>query len=128
MVTQQSPPAEGPSTGLAQAVLWLCGACYLVLGLGLTPTAYLLFTLDPEIPDALAQPLGIGFAVVLFVVGVGIGGVNVAAAVGLRAGARWAWYLAMALGGLYLVSSCMPLGAVILWQCSQESTRRFFVD
>ena len=70
METQESPPVGVPSTGLAQAVLWLCGACYLVLGLGLTPTAYFLFTLDPEIPDALAEPLGIGFAVVLFVVGV----------------------------------------------------------
>ena len=121
-----SEPCPPPSVGAAVGVLWFCGLAYVLIGLGMAPWSYFLFALDPELPDAIAQPMGLGFAAVSVLLCGGIAAANIATAIGLQRGAPWAWYAGVVLGGMYVASACMPLGAVLLWQLLQEPTRAAF--
>ena len=120
-------PAMAGSLGPTRACLWFCGAVYVILGLFGAPWAWFMFTLDPEIPDELAVPMGIGFAAVMLVLCGGIGALNIAAAVGLGSGRRWAWVVAIVLGGMYVTSACLPFGAIMLYQLLQEDVRKAYL-
>lgn len=51
---------------------------------------------------------------------------NFVAASGLSNGRKWAWYLGLVLGAMYIPSGCLPLGALIVFGLMRDSTRARF--
>lgn len=104
--------------------LWFGGAWNLLMGLALGPLSSLSFWSDPD-----GQVFALVMTVVLTVVTLAIFGVFGAACVvaanGIGRGSRWAWYLGVGLGVLYL-PGCWPLGGVVLFGLLKDKTRKLF--
>ena len=111
----------------ARYMLWLCGATYLLLGLG----SLGLFVAMPLLADPSEDfpPLvfWIPFALLSFGLTLVVALVNLAAAIGLGRGKRWAWIVTLILGATYAPSACLPFGAVLLYAMLNERTRRWYL-
>ena len=118
-----------PYMGWARIALWVAGAFYGLLGLAMPPLLYLSFTMDPELQgEAFAPWFGAGFGVFGLLCSGGIGALNVAVAVGLGRGSKWAWFGGLILGGIYLPSICLPFGVVIFLALLQTEARGLYLD
>lgn len=100
----------------ARLALVFTGVVYALLGLGFAPLYGWVFSQDPQLPAAFGWVLG----VVLLVVAAA----NVLAAWGLGRRAKWAWFLGLILGAIYLPSGCLPIGALILYGLLRDDTRK----
>jgi len=106
-------------------VLIFTGACYLlVIGPVIIEHKFHDAHMSPDFTHALE----IGARVVMLAVCGGAAALNFAAAWGLARGKKWAWIMALVLGGLYAPSICMPLGGVILYGLLREPVRRRYLD
>ncbi len=119
--------AQVPFLGAARWTLLVVGAIYVLLGVATAPLMTFAFMVDPEIPDVLALPFGIGMGAFSFVICAGFGALNVVVAWGLGQGARWAWFGGLIIGAIYLGSICLPFGAVILYGVLNEAARDVFL-
>ena len=107
--------------------LYLCGALYALLGVG---SGLMLLGLGGA---AALDDVGSGIivwvnAVFLFVLCAGVAALNLAVGWGFGRGRRWAWFGAVIFGGIYAPSICLPFGAVLLYGCLNDRTRRAFLD
>jgi hypothetical protein len=41
--------------------------------------------------------------------------------------AKWGWFVALVMGGIYAPSACFPIGIVLLYGCLNDRTRRTFI-
>ena len=104
---------------LARGSHWVCGIGYFVWGIAF---AALLHD-DPE----LSQAAWLGVSVCMFLVFGGFGATHILAARGLRHGAKWAWIATVILGGMYLLSACLPVGAIFLYTMLRDVERKVFL-
>lgn len=112
-----------PAMFAAQVTLVVCGVVYLLLCLGGFAIA--------------AIPLFVGFnsdtaiifveGIALVLVGIFMGLWNFATAAGLGIRAKWAWFSALVLGGIYVSSACLPFGAVLLYATLNDRGRKAFL-
>lgn len=121
-------PVASPWVFRSQLTLGFCGVSYVLLGVGLPVLMTLPMMMDPSMPAEVAVLFGGIFGVVSLVMGVGIGLVNFAAAWGLGRRAKWAWFLTVALGGLYAPSICLPFGAVLLYGMLDDTVRKAYLE
>lgn len=112
-------------------LLYFCGAMYILLGLGsgalMGAAAALIATASNTDEDTVAAAMSGVYGVIILVICLGFGAVNVVAGVGFRRGAKWAWFAAMILGAMYLMSACMPFGLGILYGAFNDRTRKAFL-
>jgi hypothetical protein len=66
-------------------------------------------------------------ALVIAAVTFGFGAVNIAGGYGFGQKAKWGWFTALILGGMYAPSACLPFGIAILYGCLNERTRKTFI-
>ncbi|MEZ4236464.1 MAG: hypothetical protein R3F59_09955 [Myxococcota bacterium] len=114
-------------TSRTRSILWFCGVVYILIGILSGPLMSLPLTGDPNMSASVQVAILVGFSAVSCVAGVGMGVVNLVAAWGLGQGGKWAWFVAVGLGALYLPSGCLPFGAVMLYSLVNEKTRRLFL-
>jgi hypothetical protein len=111
----------------ARWILWFCGIVYIMLGLGLGPISTAGMITDPDMPRGMAIAIFVGSSLFSLVICGSIGVVNLVTSSGLGRGSKWAWYVALVLGALYLPSGCCLFGAVLLYAMINEKTRRLFL-
>ncbi|MEN0066874.1 MAG: hypothetical protein AAGA48_32385 [Myxococcota bacterium] len=98
-------------------ILGFLGAIAGAIGLGLNVD-------DPT--ELIGQLVGIvclGLMLLVFAVP------QIAAAIGLRSGSKWAWYLTIGIGALYVLSCCNVLwGAALLFFMLNDEVRTTFQE
>ncbi|MEQ1503863.1 MAG: hypothetical protein ABMB14_16600 [Myxococcota bacterium] len=119
--------ALDPWTNRARTVLWLCGMVDLLLGVALGPVIAMPLFSDGTTSQAMAIGALVGVTLVSLVLGGGFGLVQLVTAGGLGRGSRWAWYVTLVLGAVYIPGACCLLGAVLLAAMLNEKTRRLFL-
>ncbi|MEQ1568711.1 MAG: hypothetical protein ABMA64_23940 [Myxococcota bacterium] len=119
--------ALDPWVGYARTTLWFCGLVYLALGVALGPLMGLPFLSDPE-QRTLGIVMTIVYTAVSLVLGVGMGVLNLAAASGLGRGKKWAWFVSVGLGALYLPTGCCLFGLVLMFAMLKDKTRKLFLS
>ncbi len=68
-----------------------------------------------------------GQGVVILVVMLAFATVNFVGGWGFARQAKWGWFVALVLGCIYAPSLCFPIGAVILYGCLNDRTRKTFL-
>lgn len=118
---------DSPWLGYVRIILIVIGVLYVLMGLGFGG----LYTAIPllaasEDPDMLVMaPIGIFMGLCIG----GFGLANVVCAQGLKSRSKWAFWVSLALGGMYLGSACMPFGAAIFYGLlGDEPTRKLFLS
>jgi hypothetical protein len=111
----------------ARYILWFCGVSYLLIGLGCIGIFAAMPLLAEPSDDFPPLFVWIPFALLSLGLTVGVALVNVAAAVGLGRGRRWAWIVTLILGATYAPSACLPFGAVLLYAMLNDRTRRRYL-
>jgi hypothetical protein len=118
-----------PWLGAARAALWVAGAGYALLSLGMPPLLYAAFALDPQFEgDPVAPWFGAGLGGFGLLCCGAFAAANFAVAAGLARGARWAWIGGLVLGGLYLPSACFPFGGALFYALLQPGARALFLE
>jgi hypothetical protein len=114
--------------GRARSALWFCGLVSVALGVTVGPLMALPMVTDPatRTVGGIVWTAGVGLSAL--VAGLGNGLLDLAAASGLGRGKRWAWYLAVALGALYLPGICCVFGVVLLYGMLNEKSRKLFLS
>lgn len=105
-------------------LLMLIGVGYILIGLGIA-ISFLLRDV-PEVEG--------GAPTWIYPLSGGVGGCctgvfgifNFVAANGLSNGRKWAWYLSILLGAMYVPSCCLPFGALIVYGLLRDTTRARF--
>jgi hypothetical protein len=128
VVEPRPGPTEVPHLGIARASLVFCAFMYAILGVSLGPMgglAWLSESDGTEMPGA----FHLVFGLIMLVVCLGVAAVNIAAAWGLGDTSRkWAWWVALILGMIYVPSACLPFGlAIVMPLISKEARARFGV-
>ena len=120
--------APDPWVFYSRMTLIFTGVCYLLLGgvMGMFMPAIMKLDQQPgdqEIPET----FNLVFGVIMFVMCAGFAFLNFVAAWGLGRQAKWAWFMAVILGGLYAPSACLPFGVVLLYGMLNDRTRKSFL-
>lgn len=132
----QTAPLAGPEDRIdldamgplrwARWTLMVVGVLYLLMAVGFTPLFIWSMGQDPEAQLSGVAELIIGLVMFVFIAGFGV--LNFVAVWGLGKGAKWGWFVALILGGMYLPSGCMPFGAVILYGLLNDKVRKAYLD
>lgn len=116
-----------PSLFIPRASLVFCGLMYLLLGLVLGPLGGLAFLAEADSGGSADGAINAIFAVIMMLVCGGVGIANLVAAWGLGGGSRkWAWFLSIILGFIYVPSGCLPFGLAIVWPLWQQDVKDHF--
>lgn len=107
--------------------LWFCGAMYVAMGAFAGPLMGWFMEQEQRDDPPLPAWFSTGMSVFLFAICAGFGAVNFLAAWGLGRGAKWAWILALLIGGIYTPSGCLPFGALILYGLLNEPVRKVYL-
>lgn len=119
--------ALDPWVNYSRWVLWFCGIVYLFLGVVTGPLYGIALMDDPNVSSTFAIGMAVGLGLVFLIVCGGVGLVNLLVAIGLGRGAKWAWYGAVVLGGLYMPSLCCLFGGLLLYGMLNDRTRSLFL-
>lgn len=107
-----------------QIALVFVGLCYVVLGLVFLPLFPVLIAADGG--DAPPAAFTLALSIIMLLVCLGFGAGNFVVAWGLSRRAKWAWILALVLGGIYAPSGCLPFGVLVLYGMLNGDTRALF--
>ncbi|MEZ4316756.1 MAG: hypothetical protein R3F61_04615 [Myxococcota bacterium] len=117
---------DGPWILVSQGVLVFTGGVYLLLGL-FTGGIYTLLPLL-MVNDDPGMLIMIPFGILMLLLGLVVGGANLAAAYGLGQRTMWGYVIALIMAALYLPSGCMPFGALLAYGLLfDERTRKQFL-
>jgi hypothetical protein len=111
---------------LTIGTLWFCGVAYVLLTIVVLGAYALPFVVGPgQVGAAEAGIMAVvgGFATGMMAA---IAAANFFAAWGLSRRKKWAWLLAVILGGLYAPSGCLPFGALILFTLLRSGVKESF--
>ena len=115
-----------PALRFARWTLVFCGLMYILMGVGAGPLVA--WSVQADHPgEPVSSGFTVGLSLVMFLFIAGFGSLNFVAVWGLGRGAKWAWIMALVLGGIYLPSGCFPFGAIVLYGLLKDEVRKAYL-
>lgn len=121
-----TPPAELSWVRYTRWILSFCGALYVLMGVFSPLILKLVSAMDKQ-GEPMPTGILVGLGLFLVVICGGFGVLNLVAAWGLGQRRKWAWVLAVVVGGIYAPSACLPFGALILYGMLNERVRKVYL-
>ena len=114
-----------PWIGRVRITLMVIGLFNLLASVSV-PVMYYFIGLNDMGHQGALMMAGFGVVVGLIVAVMGVVPAFVAAW-GLGKGKKWAWFVALILGAMYVPSICFPVGGIILYGLLQDDVRKAFL-
>ena len=128
VTSPEAARADLPMVRYARVVLAALAALNGLFSLAIPPAYYAMAVYDPEIdPEFAPMMAAAGVCVALVVIVIAVVPM-IAAAIGLARGAKWAWYVTVVVGAMYVPSLCLPVGAFLVYAMVNDEVRRAFLD